>query len=127
MDNPLIESQKTVASFGIFTYLMVLALAMGGGIANYISKVRAGRAGRFNFTELIGDMFISGFVGLLTFWLCQESNFSEFMTAILVGISGHMGARLIGKMEQFLGKKLDIPSESVNVTITQKNGTPGIF
>ena len=127
MDNPLIETQKSVASFGIFTYLLVMALAMGGGIANYISKVRAGRAGRFNFTELIGDMVISGFVGRLTFWLCPESNFSEFVTAILVGISGHMGARLIGKMEQFLGKKLDIPSESVNVTITQKDGTPGIF
>ena len=127
MDNPLNEPEKTVASFGVLTYLFVIALAMGGGIANYISKVRAGTVARFNFTELAGDIFISGFTGLITFWMCQASNFSDLIAAVLVGISGHMGARLIGKFEQFLSRKLDIPIAGADVTIVKKEGPPGVF
>ena len=127
MDTPLNESEKTVASFGVLTYLFVIALAMGGGIANYISKVRAGTVARFNVTELAGDIFISGFTGLITFWMCQASNFSDLITAVLVGISGHMGARLIGKFEQFLSRKLDISIAGADVTIVKKEGPPGVF
>ena len=100
------------------------ALAIGGGVANYIQKVRLGQVARFNFTELIGDMFIAGFTGLLTFWMCQAAEFSEFMTAFFVGVSGHMGGRLIGKMEQFMSRKLDLVQEPAD---TKKDGPPGVF
>ena len=127
MDTPLNESEKTVASFGVLTYLFVIALAMGGGIANYISKVRAGTVARFNVTELAGDIFISGFTGLLTFWMCQSADLPELTTAVCVGISGHMGARLIGKLEQILSRKFALAQDETVVVIQKKDGTPGVF
>lgn len=124
MDNPIMEPQKTVTGIAALTYSWVIALAIGGGVANYIQKVRLGQVARFNFTELIGDMFIAGFTGLLTFWMCQAAEFSEFMTAFFVGVAGHMGGRLIGKMEQFMSRKLDLVQESAD---TKKDGPPGVF
>ena len=123
MDNPIMEPQKTVTGIAALTYSWVIALAIGGGVANYIQKVRLGQVARFNFTELVGDMFIAGFTGLLTFWMCQAAEFSEFMTAFYVGVSGHMGGRLIGKMEQFMSRKLDM-QEPMGA---KKDGPPGVF
>ena len=124
MDNPILEPPRTVTGIAALTYSWVIALAIGGGVANYIQKVRLGQVARFNFTELIGDMFIAGFTGLLTFWMCQAAEFSEFMTAFFVGVAGHMGGRLIGKMEQFMGRKLGLTQES---TDSKKDGPPGVF
>ena len=124
MDNPILEPPRTVTGIAALTYSWVIALAIGGGVANYIQKVRLGQVARFNFTELIGDMFIAGFTGLLTFWMCQAAEFNEFMTAFFVGVAGHMGGRLIGKMEQFMSRKLDLAQES---TDSKKDGPPGVF
>ena len=91
MDNPILEPGKTITGYALLTYAWVLALSTWGGLVNYLSKIRAGRIARFNVTELIGDLFISGFTGILTFWLCEASGFNELTTAVFVGISGHMG------------------------------------
>lgn len=108
IENPILESQKTITGFALLTYAWVLALSTWGGLVNYLSKIRAGHIARFNLTELIGDMCISGFTGILTFWLCEASGFNELTTAVLVGISGHMGVRLIGKFEQMMSRKLNM-------------------
>ena len=127
MDNPILEPGKTITGYALLTYAWVLALSTWGGLVHYLSKIRAGRIARFNVTELIGDMFISGFTGILTFWLCEASGFNELTTAIFVGISGHMGARMIGKLEKVLSRKFDIPEDSTVVTVSKKEGTPGVF
>ena len=90
----------------LITYGWVLLLAVWGGVVNYISKVRAGATSRFNLMELVGDVVTSGFVGMLTFWLCQAAGFSELLTAVFVGISGHMGARAMAKFEIWAGDKI---------------------
>ena len=123
MENPILDSPRTVTGIAALTYSWVITLAISGGVANYIQKVRLGQVARFNFTELIGDMFIAGFTGLLTFWMCQAAEFSEFMTAFFVGVSGHMGGRLIGKMEQFMSRKLDM-QEPMDA---KKDRPPGVF
>jgi len=127
IENPLLESGKTVTGIEMLTYVWVLLLSTWGGIVNYLSKIRSGHIARFNITELIGDMFISGFTGMLTFWMCQASRLDELYTAVLVGISGHMGARMIGKIEQVMSRKLDLAPDEAVVTIVKKDGTPGVF
>ena len=111
----------------VLTYAWVLALSTWGGLVHYLSKIRAGRIARFNVTELIGDMFISGFTGILTFWMCEASGFNELTTAVFVGISGHMGARMIGKLETVLSRKLDLQDEPSAPSAPKKEGTPGVF
>lgn len=127
MENPILEPEKTITGYALLTYLWVLALSTWGGLVNYLSKIRAGHIARFNVTELIGDMFISGFTGVLTFWMCQAAGFNELTTAVFVGISGHMGARMIGKLESVMSRKFDIPEDSTVVTVSKKEGTPGVF
>ncbi len=127
MENPILEPEKTITGYALLTYAWVLALSTWGGLVNYLSKVRAGAIARFNITELIGDMFISGFTGVLTFWMCEAAGFNELTTAVCVGISGHMGARMIGKLENVLSRKFDIPEDVHVMTTSKKDGTPGVF
>ena len=127
MENPVPEPEKTITGYALLTYAWVLALSTWGGLVHYLSKVRAGAIARFNITELIGAMFVSGFTGLLTFWMCEDAGFNELTTAVCVGISGHMGARMIGKLENVMSRKFDIPEDSTVVTVSKKDGTPGVF
>ena len=129
MDNPIPipTTEKTITGFALLTYAWVLALSMWGGIVNYISKIKSGDIARFNITELIGDIFVSGFTGLLTFWMCQAAGFGELLTAVFVGVSGHMGARMIGKLEQALSRKFALANDETVVVVTKKEGIPGVF
>ena len=127
MENPILEPEKTITGYALLTYAWVLALSTWGGMVNYLSKIRMGHIARFGVAELIGDMFISGFTGVLTFWMCQAAGFNELTTAVFVGISGHMGARMIGKLESVMSRKFDIPEDSTVVTVSKKEGTPGVF
>ena len=127
VENPILEPEKTITGYALLTYAWVLALSTWGGMVNYLSKIRMGHIARFNITELIGDMFISGFTGVLTFWMCEAAGFNELTTAVFVGISGHMGARMIGKFEKLMSRKFDIPEDSTAVTVSKKEGTPGVF
>lgn len=127
MENPLAEPEKTITGYALLTYAWVLALSTWGGLVNYLSKIRAGHIARFNITELIGDMFVSGFTGLLTFWMCEAAGFNELTTAVCVGISGHMGARMIGKLENVMSRKFNIADDTQVVTVSKKEGTPGVF
>lgn len=126
MDNPIDNAAKSITNFALFTYAWVIFLATWGGAVNYISKIRSGQVARFNITELIGDLCISGFTGVLTFWLCHAAGFDELITAVFVGISGHMGARLIGKIEQMMSKKLNIP-EDAEAPADPNQRKPGVF
>lgn len=126
MDNPIDNAAKSITNFALFTYAWVIFLATWGGAVNYISKIRSGQVARFNITELIGDLCISGFTGVLTFWLCHAAGFDELITAVFVGISGHMGARLIGKIEQMMSKKLNIPEDAEAPADPNRRG-PGVF
>ena len=127
MENPIPEPEKTITGYALLTYAWVLILSTWGGLVHYLSKVRAGAIARFNITELIGDMFISGFTGVLTFWMCEAAGFNELTTAVCVGISGHMGVRMIGKLENVMSRKFDIPEDVHVMTTSKKDGTPGVF
>lgn len=106
---PMSPPPKHIIILGteLATYGWVVLLAVWGGVVNYINKVRSGETSKFNLLELIGDIVTSGFVGTLTFWLCQASGFSPLLTAIFVGISGHMGSRAAARFETFVGDKIE--------------------
>lgn len=98
-------------------FAWMIGLSFWGGIAGYLRKVKQGNQ-RFSFTELIGELFISGFVGVLTFLLCQSAQLNMLLTAAIVGISGHMGSRAILTIEKMLESKLNqvfpLPEETTD-------------
>lgn len=89
------------------TVYMVL-VAMLGGAASFIQKLRTGKVRAFNFLELVGEMLISTMVGLCTYWLCKAYGVSEYLTVAGVAITGHMGTRAIALAEHWLEEKFGV-------------------
>ena len=85
--------------------LWMIGVGALSGIVSFYQKVKEGKARALNITELVGEMLVSAFVGLITFWICRNFGVNEYLTAAGVAISGHMGARAIFIMEQWIEKK----------------------
>lgn len=97
--------EKDPTSYSFLTYGWVFALAILGGIVNFMRKLSDGSARIFNIAELIGEIVTSGFAGVLCFWLAENAGLAPLVTAALVGISGHMGSRALFLFEDFLKSK----------------------
>jgi len=102
------EAVKSVTDYGALTYAWVLLLSAWGGAVSFINKVRSGAVRPFNVVELVGELVVSGFVGVLTFWLCESAGFNELLTAVCVGVSSHMGTRGLFRLEQYISKRLGL-------------------
>lgn len=95
---------KDPFSYSILTYLWIVTIASWGGIAGYLHKINMHEIKRFSPLEFIGEVIISSFVGIITFWLCKASGIDELITAASVGLSGHMGSRALFLLENNLRK-----------------------
>lgn len=91
---------KDPLSYELATYAWITVLTSVAGFISFLRKVREGISRPFNMIELIGEIVTSGFVGVLTFWLCEAGNLTPLLTAFLVGIAGHMGSRMIFLFEK---------------------------
>lgn len=107
MKNEIVNAAKDPMSYDIWTYVWVSLLSLWGGIAGYIRKVKSGVVARFNISELIGDVVISGFVGLLTFFICEDYGLSKMQSAVMIAISGHMGCRALFIFDSAIESSLD--------------------
>lgn len=111
MTTPEIEAMKAAAAEpfslkNLIPTLWMVAVAAIGGVANFYAKVKSGKARAFNFMELLGEILVSAFVGLVTYWICKGYGVNEWLTAAAVAITGHMGSRAIFLAEQWIEKKL---------------------
>lgn len=85
-------------------WIWLVALAVWGGTANYLSRIKRHQLG-FSLIELIGEWAISGFAGVVTALVCTHLEWPFYLVAAAAGISGHMGGRAIGMMEQAVQSK----------------------
>lgn len=97
--------EKDPTSYSLLTYLWVFGLAVLGGVVNFMRKLQEGHARAFNIIEFIGEIVTSAFAGVITFWLCENADLSQLITAAFVGISGHMGSRALFMAEGWLTKQ----------------------
>ncbi len=93
--------EKDPMSYTLLTYGWVMFIAIWGGLANYVRKIRCGLA-KLSLTEVIGEMCISAFVGIITFFMCESAHISPVLSAALIGISGHMGSRSMMMIEKMV-------------------------
>jgi len=108
-DNAMPHKDPTNYSF--VTYIWVIALSVWGGVTHNIRKIRKGVIQRFSLSALVGDIAISGFIGVLTFWLCEASGLSQLWSAFLIGITSHMGTRGLMALEDIAAKKMGVTVE----------------
>lgn len=85
---------KDPLGYEITTYIWVVIISAWGGVAGYVRKLKRGIT-RFSVGELIGDVVVSAFVGIITFWMCRSAQINDTLTAAFIGITGHMGSRAI--------------------------------
>ncbi len=99
---------KSPTSYSLLTYVWVLALALLGGVAGAIRRAKAD--GKISMAEIVGELAISAFSGVVTFYLCEWAGVSQLLSAALVGISGHMGSRAIFQFEKVWAQKMGVPN-----------------
>lgn len=87
------QTMKNPLSYSLREYGMILAIAILGGIASWSARVRRGEIPMWNLSIFIGEMAVSAFAGLITFWLAEYFNLNPLLSAALVGMSGHAGAK----------------------------------
>lgn len=102
--------QNDPLNYPYTTYLWVLFVAFWGAIVSTLRRRKEG-AKRFSIAEFVGDLTIAGFIGVVTFWLCEASHVPQVLTAALVGISGHLGTRAIMIIETAVAKRLGLEKE----------------
>lgn len=97
--------EKDPMTYQPLTYLAVIGLAAFGGVVSWMRKLRAGHARAFNVAEMVGEVCTSAFAGLLAFWACEATGIEPLWTAVIVGITGHMGTRALFLAEQWLERR----------------------
>ncbi len=90
--------QKDPLSYEYVTYFWVVGLSMWAGISSYVRKIRAGQV-HPSIPEFIGEICISGFAGIITFFLCESAKIPPVMSAAMIGVSAHMSSRSIFLLE----------------------------
>jgi len=83
--------EKSPEAWSLFAPLWVVVISVWGGFVSYISKIRNGA--KFSFLELVAEIMTAGFMGMLTFWMCQTAQLNDSMTGVFVGVGSHMGSR----------------------------------
>ena len=88
------------------TWGLASVAAIGGGLVNWYAKVKQGHTRVFNLVELIGEIFVAGFVGISVFMGLAGIGQSEGVCAFAAGLGGHMGTRLLFILEHVAEQKL---------------------
>lgn len=101
---------KDPTTFSLLTYVWVFLLAMTGGLVAFIRRLNKSRKPiplTEVFVRLGGELIISGFAGVLTFYLCEFWGFDQLLTAVLVAISGHLGGGAIDRIAKIWSAAID--------------------
>lgn len=85
---------------------LAVVMAAGGGLINWIGRVRAGNARPTSLMELLGEMATSGFIGIGVAMVLTSFGYDFLICAALAGIGGHMGTRLLFRIEHLIESRL---------------------
>ena len=106
------DAVKSPLNYSLKVYVAILAVALFGGLASWYGKVRRGEMLMWNISALVGELCISAFAGLMAFFLCEYMSLNTWLSAAVVGMSGHAGTKGINWLEslgqRFAEKKLGI-------------------
>lgn len=90
----------------IWAWVWVVLLSGAGGLVSFLQKLKSGAIKRFSIGELVGEMFIAAFVGIITMLFCRWAALNIWLTAALVGLCGHMGSRAMFVAEILISRKM---------------------
>jgi hypothetical protein len=115
MPEPVTTSVSTPMLMPILTYIWVALIAMFGGLVSFIRRLNKRNTPmpmRRLFITLVGELVISAFAGLITYWLCQYWGLHPALTAVFVATSGHLGGKSIDAIGRIWMGVLDKGTQS---------------
>ena len=102
-----------VASDQRIAYMWVLVISVWGGIVNYVRRYKSSGDQKINVAELIGELFIAGFAGLLVYWGTDYYTVPGPLAAIMIATSGLMSGRTLQVAEALFERKI---KERLNIS-----------
>jgi hypothetical protein len=102
-----VPNPKDPMGYPLKTYGFMLGVAVIGGLVSFYGKVRRKEVEALSVMHLIGEIATSAFAGLLTFWVCEYLGIQQILTAPIVGVSGHLGAKAINWAESALKQRAE--------------------
>lgn len=85
------QTPRNPLSYSLREYGLILAIAMLGGFVRWYNAVRRGESVAYDLRTLVGELFTSAFIGILTFWACEAVGVQPLVTAAMAGMAGHAG------------------------------------
>jgi hypothetical protein len=92
-------------SFDWIAALFAAFAALFGGVASYSRQIELGMTHTWSSAAL--HLFTSGFAGFLCWLGCLQLNVQVYITGVLAGLSGHMGAEFVRIIEHNLKQKME--------------------
>lgn len=89
----------------LISYIIALTLAGWGGVAHYMKRLRETPTSVFTFAELIGELCISSFAGIMVFLMCEWLMTDRIFSAAAAGVAGHMGSKAIYSLEVWFAER----------------------
>lgn len=93
---------KSPFGYPIETYIWVIGLACIAGAIKNINAYASSNTKAFSFIILLKDILTGGLSGLMAFWLCEYYEVKVPLNAVIISITGIMGARAWDEVEDFI-------------------------
>ncbi|SRR5258708_14267553 len=94
--------------------LLMVLLAIWGGVTSYLRKKKNTGVNAFIPIELIEHLTVSGFTGVIVALLCKYYNLDFYISAAIVGMSGHMGSKVLDRLELEANKRNWFPGNTTD-------------
>lgn len=106
--------EKDPTTWTAATWALGCVMAMSGGLVNWYARVKRGHTRAFNFIELVGEIFTSGFVGMGAYMFLASLDQPIGLCAAAAGVGGHMATRLLFAVEKLIESRIkDFESNKV--------------
>lgn len=115
------DAMKSPLSYTLYEYGAMLGIAMLGGLVRWYMAIRKGDMTTISLAALIGELCVSAFIGLITFWVCEAMGIQPLYTGAIVGVAGHMGARMLIMAER-AGKR--IVEKRLGIDLSETDNAP---
>lgn len=118
------DPPRSPLSYSLREYGLILAIAMLGGFLRLYNSVRRCESAFYDLRTLVGELFTSAFLGILTFWACEAVGVQPLVTAALAGMAGHTGVSGLlwaeRVLKRFFEHKYGVPASSDRAPLDDK-------